>query len=310
MSLTVKHLNADTTFLLTFAPISQYPSSPGVIPGTFTILLDPWLSGPSIITHPRFLRSKHNIPSCISHLSEIPEPDLVIVSQNKPDHCNEATLRQLRGGDEGATEILAEPGAAKRIKKWKHFDPDRVHAMERFNLKDPSSIRRIVLPPWTPHGTPGEVTIAFIPAKHDMTGLHNAIGITYRPPSTTQAQTPLSTVDIPLTPPGSPHSFLTSTSTASTLVASPMRERTMSLLYSPHGVSYAHIRPYAESHLIQEAAVPLTVLLHSFDRVSNPWYLGGMISAGVPGGLEIARNLLAKTWISAHDEEKDSGGIA
>ena len=61
---------------------------------------------------------------------------------------------------------------------------------------------------------------------------------------------------------------------------------------------------------MREAALPLTALLHSFDRVQNPWWLGGNISAGLPGGLEIARNLLARAWISAHDEDKKNSGIS
>lgn len=74
-------------------------------------------------------------------------------------------------------------------------------------------------------------------------------------------------------------------------------------------MTYPHILPYATSHLVTAAALPLTLLLHSFDRVQNPWYLGGNISAGSPGGLEIAQNLFAKYWISAHDEDKDNTGF-
>ena len=75
-------------------------------------------------------------------------------------------------------------------------------------------------------------------------------------------------------------------------------------------MTYSHIHPYATSHLVLAAALPLTLLLHSFDRVQNPWYLGGNISAGLPGGLEIARNLFTKCWISAHDEDKENSGFS
>ena len=54
----------------------------------------------------------------------------------------------------------------------------------------------------------------------------------------------------------------------------------------------------------------MTLLLHAFDRVQNPWYLGGNISAGLPGGIEIAQNLLAKCWIGAHDGDKDKSGVS
>ena len=58
------------------------------------------------------------------------------------------------------------------------------------------------------------------------------------------------------------------------------------------------------------AALPLTLLLHAFDRIQNPWYLGGNISAGFPGGVEIAQALLAKHWLSAHDEDAVKSGIS
>ncbi|KAL9632854.1 MAG: hypothetical protein Q9164_005051, partial [Protoblastenia rupestris] len=87
-------------------------------------------------------------------------------------------------------------------------------------------------------------------------------------------------------------------------------EKALSLIYSPHGVNYSLIRAYASSHLVQNAALPLTLLLHSFDRVNNPWWMGGNVAAGLPGGVEIAKNLMARCWISAHDEDKDNTGIS
>jgi len=92
--------------------------------------------------------------------------------------------------------------------------------------------------------------------------------------------------------------------------ARPQAEKALSLIYSPHGVNYSLIRAYASSHLVQTAALPLTLLLHSFDRVNNPWWMGGNVAAGLPGGVEIAQNLMARCWISAHDEDKDNSGLA
>lgn len=40
MSLSVQSLNGDTSFLLTFDPPAAPPSSPGLFPGSFTILVD------------------------------------------------------------------------------------------------------------------------------------------------------------------------------------------------------------------------------------------------------------------------------
>lgn len=370
MSLNVKHLNGDTTFLLTFSPKEQpsqlpYHQQP---PGTFSVLVDPWLSGPSTMWHPKFLSSKHTVASCISNLSHIPEPHVVLVSQDKPDHCHEATLRQLDPTSQ-STVILAHPAAAKKIHAMKHFDPSRVHALPTYSDRKPDTVIRFYIPPISLGGLSGEATVAFIPAKLDVSGLHNAIGITYRPPSSKVTRPtnfslpnpPLnSTFDppreaprpqtapysFPPTPPESPNQRIStiSSSTATASEASsplsaatsastnttapshsasasissmysfnasrPVPEKTLSLIYSPHGVPYSLIRPYASSHLVSTAALPLTALLHSFDRVENPWWLGGNVNAGLPGGVEIVQNLMAKYWISAHDEDKDNSGLS
>jgi hypothetical protein len=359
MSLTVKHLNADTTFLLTFSPVPSdnharpFPqSSP-----TFSILVDPWLSGPSTMWHPKFLYSRHVRPSCVQHLSELPAPNVVLVSQDKPDHCHEATLRQL-DPSQTLTTILAVPAAAKKIRNMKHFNPSNVHALPIYSDRKPDSLVRFFIPPLNPGGTPGEATLAFIPERLDISGLHNAIGITYRPPTAASLPsvlwapptppTPsnlfysmpnLHGGTLPLTPPESPGlrrsdssddtSFLASSphspaatslaphtpvsSISSTFSNYPTRlaaAKTISIIYSPHGVSYSLLRPYASSHLVQCAALPLTALLHSFDRVQNPWWMGGNINSGLPGGIEIAKGLMARCWISAHDEEKDNTGLS
>jgi hypothetical protein len=119
-------------------------------------------------------------------------------------------------------------------------------------------------------------------------------------------------IDLPISPSPSPASPMALALSPRTIVPSPYndREKTLSVIYSPHGVSYDVIRPYASSYLVSESALPLTALLHSFDCVENPWWLGGNISAGSPGGMEIAKSLYAKAWISAHDADKDNRGWA
>jgi hypothetical protein len=300
MSLTVKHLNADASFLLIFRPILPFPPSPGQPDTSFTILLDPWLSGPSKIWHPKFSVSRQKIPACISNLQELPEPDLVVISQPKSDHCHRPTLTQLPQNG-GKTRILAEPGAAKVIKGWKYFDSSKLVTLPKWEdrrIKPNSTAYRVSVPALTPGGSPGEVTVAYIPQKSDFTGLHNAIGITYRPPSVYNTFENL--LD---TPPDTPRSCQ---STFSNTVA----DRALSVIFSPHGCNYKTLQPYVTSHLISEAALPLTALLHCFDRVQNTWYMGGNICAGFPGGLEIVQNLFAKAWISAHDGDKDVSGFA
>lgn len=297
MSLTVKHLNSDASFLLTFQPLHAFPPSPGQLANTFTILLDPWITGTSEVWHPKFSTARHKQPPCIDSLKKLPEPDLVVISQHKTDHCHQQTLTQLPPCC-GKTRILAEPGAAKVINSWKYFDESKLAALpkwEHSKIRPNPTVYRISVPALTPNGSPGEVTVAFVPQKFDITGLHNAIGITYRPPS---AWCPFET--LPETPPGSLHSSLSRT----------VANRAVSVIFSPHGCSYKTLAPYITSHLIPEGALPLTALLHCFDRVQNPWYMGGNICSGLPGGLEIVQNLLAKAWISAHDGDKDVSGFA
>lgn len=451
MSLTVKHINADASFLLTFSPeVRPLPSNSKTANGAYTVLIDPWLSGSSIVSAPWFATTKHNVPACIQHLSEIEEPDLVIVSQNKPDHCHGETLRQLR--PEGKTIIAAEPGAAKAIKKWKHFDPQRVIGLPKYNPKEKFSSLRLPLSPLSSAGLPGEIVVSFIPAKDYLSGLHNAIGITYQPPTRSKTVATISTVELPKktqyfhmplspvslpprsppaplspvqthadsgpggfstsavaerprssgldgyrprlrssrtgssdflpfqhmpilyspppslpstndnafpqpplsprpftgiptiheptsdfaalsrappTPPDSPaSSFSRSTAyrhhassssnvsqqssvTSSGSIVTPGRPRPVSVLFAPHGLPFSpDLLPYTQHHLVKLGALPLTLLLHSFGSAQNPWYLGGNIMTGSIGGAEIARGLMARCWLSAHDEDKDDRGIA
>ena len=483
MSLSVKHLNGDSTFLLTFSPSDKRDSLPspphsshsqrqqqaGVNSGRgqFTILVDPWLSGPATVYHSKFAHTVHAVPSCIQTLAEIDPPNVVLISQDKPDHCNEATLRQL-DPDLPHTIILAQSAAAKKIKSWKYFDPTKIHALNVFDSKKPTSSVHIYIPSPIYDEEPGEVVISYIPAKRDLTGLHNAIGITYRPPVMVSTKPQMSdftrpgyattassgyslpgqgfldysqdpftppetprydslkvkkrpsrintsntaismsnhsrTVSIPspelerfnfnqpdtpsassnhssaqfdaffpyasptssissfttrsspnlrssgaglkaaqsyqqlpqqrtcdtpqerpqtsgsrqrdrsidsnFPPPPFPRQYITSPPQTPLLPTHHRPPKTLSVIYSPHGCPYATLLPYITSHLISYSALPLTLLLHAFDRVQNPWYLGGNISAGFPGGVEIAQGLLAKVWLSAHDEDKIKSGIS
>ena len=353
MSLTIKHLNDDTTFFLVFTPLGQPvpPNARDYPPGTFTVLIDPWLDGTVSMWHRKFLLSRHSKPCSIQHLSEIPEPNVVLVTQDKPDHCHEETLRHLDPLSP-VTMVLAEKAAAKRIRGFGHFDPQMVHDLRPFSRKDGETIIRFCIPAIVPDGIPGEATIAFIPSKMDVAGVHNAVGITYRAPSTTAGLdrpasrgAPVSFRQShgfshsigrrPLTPPESPGNSassqsssargsepestfslpshtrsMSSTSSLSSIPSIPQTQKSLSVIYSPHGISYSNIRPYASSHLVANAALPLTALLHCFDHIYNPWWMGGNVAAGMTAGSEIARSLMARSWISAHDEEKETSGVS
>lgn len=422
--LSIKHLNTDASFLITFEPLG--PTSPHPVrleAKPYHILLDPWIVGSSKIFHSKISLTKHKEPACVTSLRELPEPDLVIISQSKSDHCNEATLKQIPPSSK--TIILAEPAAARVIQGWKHFDRRKVWALKKWEEpqtrrggKGRHAVTRIQLPPSVPGGEPGEVTVAFIPQRRDLTGLHAAIGITFRSSSRRGAGKAAARmakscmlppcVTIPISPPPTPkshrsypnlpavyasaaaaaaaangagrsppppcppsrlpngHDFatrspftaaaaaaddtgprsptptirsvrscstLTPTNTISstlsaaatltnnhphhtnsilaTVAPRPAADRTLSVLFSPHGIPFAgNLESYATTHLVAEAALPLTALLHCFDRVRNPWWLGGDVLLGAPAGRDIAVRLGARCWVSCHDGDKDVRGLA
>ncbi|KAK4992840.1 hypothetical protein LTR66_006179 [Elasticomyces elasticus] len=327
MSIVVKNLNGDSSFLLTFTPgIAPLTASAARFPGAFTILI-----------------SHHTSQPCVSAITELRhQPNLIIISQDKADHCHQETLCQLP--PESPIPIVASPAAAKKIKSWKHFDPFRIHEFKKYDPKKADTLFSVRIPAYSPTAAPGKVTLAFLPAKSDLTGLHNAIGITYRPPGTVVAARTGNFVHLPLIPPSAPLPMRPSTSdssqdfnarqpssrmsmmSAASDMTSDLRsyssasrasrqtvhrtsEKTLSVIYTPHGVAYPVVAPYA-AHLESQGALPLTALFHSMTREENPWYLGGVVAAGAPGGMELARKLETRYWISAHDEDKDNRGLA
>lgn len=316
MPLTVKHLNADTTFLLTFSPSFAPANKAAQFPGSFTILIDPWLAGHSSILHPSFQISKFTTAPSIDSLAELKEqPDLILISQDKPDHCHRETLCSLP--KDTSFNILATPPAAKKIRSWKHFQEDRIHELEEWDDKRPDTIVDITLPRFSENSADGLVTITNLVMKRDVTGCHNAVGITYRAPSTHTRNANGETIDLfdTFNAEGMPTLQSRSPSIIQPVSGVSGAERkakqtTLSVLYSPHGVSPALVAPYASQHLARLEALPLTALFHSVNTQDNPWFMGGRVLAGAPGGVELVRKLGAKHWIGAHDEEKDNGGVS
>ena len=372
MSLTVEKLNDDTTFLLAFAP-SFAPikkSKARRFPGAFTILIDPWLAGRSSILHPSFQVSQHTSACAIDSLAELDHrPDLIIISQDKPDHCHKETLCSLPRDTH--TRILATPAAAKKIHSWNYFDSSIIQIMKPYHSAKPDTIIRISLPAYTSTSAKGEITIANIPTKRDVTSVHNAIGITYRPPgsllTTVFEGEPIDLLDmmspaskilpkklhksksaikvveafhpamrpraaaativrtntprpIYLDPLGKtlpsaeteeqPHKTRPRASTAPTTTTT-TKEPALSVLYTPHGLTPATLKPYLTNHLLPiTSPLPLTALFHSLNTEQNPWFMGGKVSNGAPGGVLLAKLLKARYWVGAHDENKNLKGLA
>jgi hypothetical protein len=378
MALTVEKLNNDTTFFLAFAPSFAPKKTARKFPGAFTILIDPWLNGYSSILHPTFQISKHTTQCAVKSLAELKEnPDLIIISQDKPDHCHKATLCSLP--QDANTKILATPAAAKKIRAWKHFDPSMIHEMKPYNASKPETVVKISIAAYTSTSSPGEITIANIPSKLDVTNVHNAIGITYRPPGSLltavegdsvnlsdmfrpdktrkihKARSAMQLTDVKPFVPGSGRPRTSSSSRSPVyqdasgrihdLPAPPPvpghkrtdskmgnpktvqpislthKEKALSVIYTPHGISLSTLKPYITKHLRPTTCAhlrdeqpaepqPVTVMFHSLNQEENPWIMGGMVANGAPGGTALAGVLRPRYWISAHDEVKDNRGFA
>ncbi|KAG6033714.1 hypothetical protein E4U41_006819 [Claviceps citrina] len=355
MALTIKQLNGDASFLLTFERID--PDSPVGISSTaepFRILLDPCLA-PSSPCSPSTGSSSSSSSSstspspspsnararqaCISP-KDVPEPDVIIISNSRSEHCNEATLRHFARGA-AKPLILAEPTAAKVIQGWRHFDQARVTTLHRW--QDPrqtgrSTAVRIPIAARVIGGKEGLVTVAFVTQKRERRGLRSAVGITYRPASSARSlgtrpvsttvlannrrdSAPLFALDsltlpplpafAPLAPPPTSMAQYIRPTRSMASLAPHAKDRGVSIIFSPTGIPYREIEPYATSHLLAEAALPLTVLLHGFDTVSRPWWLGGTLATGFEDGQEIVAKLGARVWISACDaESRNTNGLA
>ncbi|KAF4547694.1 Hypothetical protein D9617_37g012200 [Elsinoe fawcettii] len=315
MAVSVQHLNADTTFLLTFTSRTSFSGHEGRQSHKYTILVDPWLAGSSSIWMPRFQISHHTSAPFITSLTDLPLPDIILISQDKPDHCHEETLRTLPS--DCPVHIVAVPAAARKIKSWRYFTDATISVVYPYRSRNLDTVLRFPLySKDTNCGTPGEVTLSYIPQSYDMTNLHNAVGITYVPPSSDPVDKDGNAINLPISPPMTPVLSRTDSDPEhrEPVVASnvfPARTQApISILYTPHGIGLPCITPYMETFLAPLGALPLTLLFHAINVEQNPWFLGGLVATGLPGGMELVKRFGAKYWLSAHDEAKDNRGWA
>ncbi|KAF3927484.1 hypothetical protein ABW21_db0209563 [Orbilia brochopaga] len=238
MPITLRHLTADSTWLITLTSPQSPPTHK-----PYVILLDPWIEGPSPVWHPKFALNHHTVASSISNLSELsPQPDLLLISQTKTDHCNELTCRQL---PKSGVQVYAVPGADSIVRSWKHFDEANVHCLRPFTSRKTGRVSRIPIyrdarPPTPPNegastarsasnAIPSDdlvdsaytfekdphvaavVELAFLPALKpwEIPSIHIALGISYTPTQDPSAGTSSRTAAVlPPSPPPlslSPH---------------------------------------------------------------------------------------------------------
>lgn len=329
MALDVKHLNADSSFLLTFTPTRDPSLAQHTSIDACTVLIDPWLVGSFSIFSRRFQLSRLVRPPCLNSLADLPTPNLIIISQGKPDHCHRETLCTLP--KDVAVTILAAPEAYRQIKGWRHFTRANLLRLEPYRPRRNATFRLPIASSIDSDG-PGELTVTYIEQTTDLTGLHNGVGITYRSPGPYPVSLSRSQLMFPLTPPISPLrsqqslNMTTTSSESMSPIASPSHivdgirpslttrssevNEILSIVYTPHGLSSSAIEQYAASFLKPLGALPLTALFHAVNTEQNPWYMGGNVVSGLPGGIELVKRLGARYWISAHDEIKETTGLA
>ncbi|KAL9000187.1 MAG: hypothetical protein Q9169_001089 [Polycauliona sp. 2 TL-2023] len=193
------HLNADTSWLLTI----PYPRNVNPPPGRFlfNILIDPWFRYAQTDYFSWFSRQWHVIPSSVQTIAELNEGletmettigerhtsskesihaststledlkanyiDMVIISHEFTDHCNQETLREIAS----STLVLAPKPAAHLISSWRHFQ--RVQSIEAFSdgKHEGQDASTSGIPPW--------LRIARIISNKDAMSFHSAILISF-----------------------------------------------------------------------------------------------------------------------------------
>ena len=313
MAMSIRRLDAEVSFLLTFEPIVT-DTSDRFLNEPFRVLLNPHLA-----RQPTLSLKRRSVPISNKYIADADEAlytaDTIVISHASADCCDESTLRRCQLVNPN-TIILAAPEAARVIRRWKNFDTRHLDVLQRWEDPRLAGQNRDIRIPLLLQATGrncGEVTISYIAPRRDNKGQHSAIGITYRPPPEQNLsrfprsmQTPPTTPkprmscflpQIPTllpTPPTSP-SLRSTRSTAS--LAPHLLNRAVSLIYAPNGIAFPPLEGYATTHLLNEAALPLTALLHCFDRVDAPWWMSGCVRTGVTTGLEIASALGARLWL-------------
>ncbi|QRW13268.1 beta-lactamase superfamily protein [Ceratobasidium sp. AG-Ba] len=109
----VKHLNADTSWLITF-PVSTRDTTDG----KFNVLIDPWLTGPQTDYYSWFSSQNHVIKSCVDHIADLgTRIDAIVLSHEWSDHTHRATLLEV----DKDTPVYATIKAAELVRSWNHF---------------------------------------------------------------------------------------------------------------------------------------------------------------------------------------------
>ncbi|KAL8651287.1 MAG: hypothetical protein Q9226_004771 [Calogaya cf. arnoldii] len=194
------HLNADTSWVLTLPyPSDVTPPSGRVL---YNILIDAWLRGSQTDYFSWFSKQWHVVPSSVQTIEELNAClgtmetcirsrqtgshgptledsktsyiDLVVISHEFTDHCNEKTLREVPS----STPIFAPKAAARLISSWRHFQ--HVHTIVDFSNEKHEWKKAPIA------GIPSWLSIARIVSSKDAMSFHSAILIRFHITSSTE----------------------------------------------------------------------------------------------------------------------------
>jgi len=163
MSLTSRHLNADTSWLIVF--------------DEFNILLDPWLFGSQTDFFRYFSTQEHSVPPSIQNIDRDLDMQInaIIISHEFSDHCHEQTLRSFSA----TIPVFATNNASKRIRRWNYFQ----HVFDIPLLDDrPENFTLSMLSRQQPQlNMPNTINVGYIPEKGFMAlpSLHGATCISF-----------------------------------------------------------------------------------------------------------------------------------
>jgi hypothetical protein len=208
------------------------------------LLIDPWLTSWEIAYHPLFSRQRHSKPSCVDSIqaleNQLPKGqsvDAIVINHDFHDHCHRETLLTARKD----TPVFAHPAALSKLRGWSIFDS--VQPLPIFKDNETEKANQVVLYPANTNA-----------GKDEGDGLLR-IAATYLPP---KGYEPLG---IRL------HGALILT------IDSTYTQNPYYIIYSPHGISPSSLNSWTHVHQNAECLA----LLHGFDEVDNPWYLGKFI---------------------------------
>lgn len=270
MSLTLLSLNGDTTFLLTFRAT---PSA------SYTLLLDPWLHSDAPVFHRAFSNQTHTLEPSISSLRELAAPpNGVLLSQDKSDHTHSRTLQEL-DWTAGQTHIYAVPGAAAVVRGWGWWQALGEDGRRRLRVLKKRERLRVPIAEAVAAAAAG-------PKRDDGGGDGGGDdgNCCY--------------MELVLLPTRFPWQVPSLHSAIGIRFVAPAGE--VNVLFSPHGSPLDCVRPWLEDL----DGGKLDLMLWPWNRVANPWWLGGVISGGFPSGKPVCEAVEVGGWVSAHDEEK------